>query len=131
MNKTKFWATAVAAASAVGLVAYAVSRRGASTEPVRPREAAKNAATAPVTVAAPSTSEHDAETVAFLVKAPPISSADDAEALDPDDLGREWLAHAAQSERSASEFEVDIALEDIADPTAEAAILESLEPVEA
>jgi hypothetical protein len=128
VTKAKLWAS-IAAASALGVIAYAVSRRGTSAEPIQ-RTLAKTEARVPVTVVAPIALEDDVASVAFLVKAPPISSADDAEALDPDDLGREWLAHAAQSEPSVSAFDREIALEDLADPTAEAAILDSLEPVE-
>ena len=46
---------------------------------------------------------------------PPLASADDAEPPSPDELGAFWLSRATQSERSFSEGDLDIDLENVAD----------------
>ncbi len=65
-------------------------------------------------------SSDDEPTVQCLVKAPPLVGTDDAEALDPDDLGGFSLGRAAQSECSVAESELEIPLEDLANAKLEA-----------
>jgi hypothetical protein len=60
-------------------------------------------------------SELDEATVRCDVKVPPLAGADDAEPPGPDDLGGYWLSRATQSERSFSESELQVDLENVAD----------------
>jgi hypothetical protein len=69
---------------------------------------------------APAEDESAEATVHCDVKVPPLASADDAEPASPDDLGAYWLTRATQSERSFSESELVVDLENIADPSDDA-----------
>jgi hypothetical protein len=140
VTKFNVWASVLAAGATAGLVAYAVSRRSGHSrvaEPLatdeakqpasarapsladpRPSIVADLAAPLPARKLEPALRGNDEEpTVQCLVKAPALVGADDAEALDPDDLGADWLARAAQSEHSGCESDLEIPLEDLPDAT--------------
>jgi hypothetical protein len=52
--------------------------------------------------------------VQVAAKPPPPTGADDAEVLEPDAIGADWLSRATQSERSASEADLEADLDNIA-----------------
>ena len=125
MTKINAWASILAAGATVGLVAYVVTRRAGQHRPLSESSASErrvvaNLAAAPVAerkVASVVPNHDEAPTVQFLMKAPTLVGSDDGDALDPDDLGADWLARAAQSERSLGESDLDVALDDIPDPS--------------
>jgi hypothetical protein len=143
VTKFKVWASVLTAGATVGLVAYAVSRRTGHcpvAQPLANDEASQPARASALNLPAPRQSivadlaptlparkleavapDSDVEpTVQCLMKAPALVGSDDAEALDPDDLGGDWLARAAQSERSVRESDLEVPLEELADATLDA-----------
>ncbi|MEO7036758.1 MAG: hypothetical protein ABI548_22600 [Polyangiaceae bacterium] len=55
-------------------------------------------------------------TVHADTRAPVLASADDAEPPSPEDLGAYWLSRATDSERSRDESDLELEIEDLADP---------------
>jgi hypothetical protein len=124
--KSKVIFSALAASAGVAALAYAVTRRSrrlrhaqafhqtAAPEPAR--ELAQPSAL-PRSIASVGTEDEPPEPTAQLSARPPAPlGADDVEALDPEEIGADWLARATQSERSASESDLELELENLAAP---------------
>jgi len=131
----------IAGAGAIGALAYAVTRRGqpgapahlapteampASPSPLSLRESmvvARSSMPEPVTVVLDSDGVFRGEaeleatepTVQCDLKLPLPASAEDGEPPQADELGGYWLRRAMQSERSLSEGDLDIDLDNLAD----------------
>jgi len=131
--KSKVIVSALAASAGVAVLAYAVTRRSRRlrhaqafhqpelTEPVG--ELAQSSSALPRSPASVSAVENEPpEPTAQISARPPAPiGADDVEALDPEEIGADWLARATQSERSASESDLELELENLAAPLEESA----------
>jgi len=125
--KSKVIFSALAAGASVAVLAYAVTRRSRRlrhaqafhqtdlAEPVGDLE--QTGAPRPLaSVSAQDEIEPPEPTAQVSARPPALVGADDVEALDPEEIGADWLARATQSERSASESDLELELENLAAP---------------
>jgi hypothetical protein len=136
VSRSKVWVPVLAGAAAVGALAYAYTRRTRSGSSAFSSAANDVQSTLRDSMVVPrgealgplaeldldGVFEGDSDeplaptvspTAQSVPRVPALSSADDAEAPSPDDLGTFWLQRAAQSEHSLSESELMIDIDEL------------------
>ena len=132
MAKSKVILSALAASAGVAALAYAVSRRARrlrhaqafhQTAAAEPARDLTQSGALPRSFESVSADENEPpEPTAQISARPPAPiGADDVEGLDPEEIGADWLARATQSERSASESDLELELENLAAPLGDSA----------
>jgi hypothetical protein len=133
VTKTTACVSILAAGATLGLLSYAFTRRSklasgrpnlARSDALSSRAPSNVASSSPVSLASvpavqvfallDDTSLRVAPTVRCVTPIPRQVGADDAEALEPDDMGEDWLSRATQSERSLGEADLEIDIENVA-----------------